>query len=449
MTELLQTLVDFIWGPPLLGFIFIANIILVSYSRFLPLKGFVHAVKLLAEKKEESTEAEGQISHFQAFCNAIAATVGLGNISGVAIAISMGGPGALFWMWVAAFFGMNTKFFECAVAQLHRGKDYKGEVQGGAMYVIEKAMPKSFKPLAWLFAICGLIGTLSLFQINQLAQYGETYYGMNAWVSGIIFSVMTALVLMGGLKGISRFCTFIVPVMSVIYFIVVAVILFKNYERIPYILNLVFGEALKPSSAFGGIVGYSFVHILTIGMKRATFSNEAGIGTAPMAHSNSKTSEPISEGYVAMLGPFLDTIIVCSLTAFAILVTFPEGAPLGMSGIQLTTLAFTNHLGIWGQHFLAITIVLFATSTMIGMANYNQKCWDYLFKGRWGLGDKTFLTVYSGSIFLGALVPMINVINLMDIAFALMTVPNIIATVYLAKKVQIELALYNAKKNLK
>jgi alanine or glycine:cation symporter, AGCS family len=449
MSELLQTTVEYIWGLPLLIFIFTANIILVSHSKFLPVKGFIHAIKLLTEKKEADLSAEGQISHFQAFCNAIAATIGLGNISGVAVAIATGGPGALFWMWIAAIFGMNTKFFECAVAQLYRGKDYKGDTQGGAMYVIERALPTRLRPLAIMFAICGLIGTLSLFQINQLAQYGESFYDIDKFYSGIIFSVLTALVLLGGLKSISRFCSLVVPFMSVIYFLVVSTIMIINIQHVPKIFLLVFTEALSPSSAFGGIVGYGFLHILTIGMKRATFSNEAGIGTAPMAHSNSKTSEPISEGYVAMLGPFLDTIIVCSLTAFAILVTFPDGAPKSLSGIELTTSAFIHHLGAYGRHFLAITITLFALSTMIGMANYNQKCWDYLFKGRWGLRDKSFMLIYSGSILVGAIIPMTNVVNLMDISFAMMTIPNIIATVYLAKKVKQELVNYNRRQKLK
>lgn len=445
MTEVLQQIVDFVWGLPLLIFIFIANLILVYHSKFLPLKGFRHAIKLLFEKKEVSKNAEGQISHFQAFCNAIAATVGLGNISGVAIAISTGGPGALFWMWVAAFFGMNTKFFECSVAQFYRGKDYKGEVQGGAMYVIENALPR-FKFLSVMFALCGLIGTMSLFQINQLTQYASVYYGITDWMTGLFFTLLTAYVLYGGLKSITRISSIIVPVMSLLYFFVVISIVVINVERVPKVLEQIILEAIKPSSAFGGIIGYSFMHILTIGLKRATFSNEAGIGTAPMAHSNSKTSEPISEGYVAMLGPFLDTIIVCTLTAFAILLTFPHGAPNGLSGVQLTTLAFTTNLGIWGQHFLAITIVLFAFSTMIGMANYNQKCWDYLFKGRWGLTDKTFVIFYSASIFVGALLPLVNVINLMDIAFALMTIPNLFATLYLAGKIKKELEIYNSKK---
>lgn len=448
MTEFLQAAVDFIWGVPLLVFLFGANFILIAQSKFLPLKGMVHAVKLLSEKKDESAQAEGQISHFQALCNALAATVGLGNISGVAIAISLGGPGALAWMWIAAFFGMNMKFFECAVALIYRGKDYKGEVQGGAMYVIESALPKSMKPLAMFFAVCGVIGTLALFQINQLAQYGKTYYGIAPMASGIVIAVLTLIVLLGGLKRISQLCTAIVPFMTVLYLLVVGTIMILNIEKLPNVLSLIFSEAFNPRSAFGGITGYGFLHILTTGMKRATFSNEAGIGTAPMAHSNSKTSEPISEGYVAMLGPFLDTIVCCSLTAFAILLTFPDGAPQGMSGIELTTTSFTLHLGEWGKHFLALTVLLFAFSTIIGMGNYNKKCWDYIFRGRFGMGEKSFLIIYVGGIVIGAVIPLVNVLNIMDLAFALMSIPNIIATLWLAKKVKAELLIYNSKKNV-
>jgi AGCS family alanine or glycine:cation symporter len=448
MTIFLQTAVDFIWGIPLLAFIFLANIIFAYYSRFRTLKGFVHGLKLLTEKKEGGKQAEGQLSHFQSFCNAIAATVGLGNISGVAIAIATGGPGALFWMWVAAIFGMNTKFFECTVAQLYRGHDYKGEVQGGAMYVIEKGLPRSFLPLAYMFAICGLIGTLALFQINQLALFAEASYGFTKMTTGFSFAVLTAVVLVGGLKRISSWCSVIVPVMSVFYFFAVSALLFNKMEVLPNVIESVFKHAFNPTSAFAGLASYSFIHVLVTGMKRATFSNEAGIGTAPMAHSNSKTSEPVSEGYVAMLGPFLDTIVICTLTALAILVTFPNGTPAGKSGIELTTQVFTHNFGSWGEDFLGITILLFAFSTILGMANYNQKCWDYLFKGRWGLKDKTYLIIYSGSIFIGALIPMTNVINLMDISFALMTLPNIVASIYLAGKVRYELDIYNQKKKI-
>ncbi len=444
MTETLGSISDFIWGSPLLIFLFLANLILVYYSRFLPLTGLVHGVKLLVQKKEKGDSSLGQISHFQAFCNAIAATVGLGNISGVAIAISLGGPGALFWMWVAAIFGMNTKFFECTVAQILRGKDYKGEVQGGAMYAIEKALPQ-LKFLGVFFSVCGLIGTLSLFQINQVALFAESFYGIPNIQTGIFFMLIVGIILWGGLTSISRTCSVIVPVMSVLYVLIVLTILGINIEKIPSVISLIFTEAMTPSSAFGGIAGYGFIHILTTGLKRATFSNEAGIGTAPMAHSNSKTAIPITEGYVAMLGPLLDTIIVCSMTAMAILVTFPEGAPAGMSGIELTTRAFVMNLGASGKHLLAIIILLFSFSTMIGMANYNQKCWDYLFRGRWGLGDRSFIVIYSLTILLGAVIPMMSVIHLMDIAYALMSVPNIIVTVYLASRVRQELKSYHRK----
>lgn len=448
MTSFLQQSADFIWGLPLLIFIFIGNIIFAYHSKFLPLLGFKHSLKLLVEKKEQNAKAEGQISHFESFCNAIAATVGLGNISGVAIAISMGGPGAIFWMWVAAFFGMNTKFFECAVAQMYRGKDYKGEIQGGAMYVIENALPKKYKILSTAFALCGLMGTLSLFQINQLAQYMDVYYGVEKIWSGIFFAILTAIILGGGLKTISKFSSLVVPVMSVSYFLVGIIILAINFQKIPATFILIFKNAFSSQSVFGGVAGYSFLHIMTTGLKRATFSNEAGIGTAPMAHSNSKTSEPISEGYVAMLGPFLDTIVICTITALVVLINFESGIPNNLSGIEISTTAFVRSLGILGRHFLGFTILLFAFSTMIGMANYNQKCWDYLFKGKFYLKDKIFNLIYSSTIVLGAVIPMVNVINLMDIAYALMTIPNMFATIYLAKKVQLALTKYNQKTGL-
>jgi len=448
MEKFLQEAVDFIWGIPLLSFIFIANIYFAYHSKFLPLKGFRHALKLLTVKNDKDLIGEGQISHFQSFCNAIAATVGLGNISGVAIAVTLGGPGAIFWMWIAALFGMNTKFFECTVAQMYRGKDYKNEIQGGAMYVIENALPKKFKVLAVFFAVCGLVGTLSLFQINQLAQFGESYYGISKLASGIFFCCLTSYILFGGLKSISRVCSLIVPFMSVLYFVVAISIVVLNYELLPSVFKKIIGEALNPSAAYGGILGYSFLTILVTGLKRATFSNEAGIGTAPMAHSNSRTSEPISEGYVAMLGPFLDTIIICTLTGIVVLLSFPDGVPNGLKAIEITSYAVENNLGLWGRHFLGITILLFAFSTMIGMANYNLKCWNYLFKGRFIFSEKLFVFLYGLSIFIGALIPLNNVINLMDISYALMTIPNIFATVYLAKEVKNQLNKYNEKHGL-
>jgi len=446
MSALIASIVDVVWGLPLVIFLFVANFILLWHSRFLPIKGVVHAVKLLGHK--EVGQVQGQISHFQTFCNAIAATVGLGNISGVAIAISQGGPGAIVWMWIAALIGMNTKFFECTSALIHRGKDYRGDVQGGAMYTITGALPKKWHFLGLMFAICGMIGTLSMFQINQLGTFITLEYGFPGWVSGLFFSALTLWVLRGGLKRLSDTCSAIVPAMSVVYVVTCLVILAKHLEMLPAVFVDIFRHAFTTSSVFYGSLGYGFIHIMVTGIKRATFSNEAGLGTAPMAHSNSRTNEPVAEGYVSMLGPLLDTLVVCTLTALVILVSFHDTGIPQLSGIQLSIAAFEKNLGSAGRYLLGISVLLFAFSTILGMANYNQKCWDFVFKGRRGTGVVSFQAWYIGTIMVGSLLAMDNVLNLIDIAYALMTIPNIIATVWLAPKVAAALKDYNRRHGL-
>lgn len=446
MTAFIASVVDVVWGLPLVIFLFTANFILLWHSRFLPLKGVVHAVRLLGKKENQA--AEGQISHFQTFCNAIAATVGLGNISGVAIAISQGGPGAVFWMWVAALIGMNTKFFECTSALIYRSHDYRGEVQGGAMYTIEKALPKKWHFLGWMFAICGMVGTLSMFQINQLGTFINLEYGLPGWGSGIFFSLLTLWVLRGGLKRLSDMCSAIVPAMSVVYVLTCLFILAKHTAILPEVAVDIFRHALTASSVFYGGLGYGFIHIMVTGIKRATFSNEAGLGTAPMAHSNSRTAEPVSEGYVSMLGPLLDTLIVCTLTALVILVSFHDVGIPQLSGIQLSIAAFEKNLGSAGRYLLGISVLLFAFSTILGMANYNQKCWDFVFRGRKGTGVISFQAWYVGTIMVGSILAMENVLNLIDIAYALMTIPNIFVTVWLAPQVAKALRDYNRRHEL-
>ncbi len=440
----LTSISDFLWGTPLLVFLLTASTILLFYSKFVPLKGFIHSFKLIAGKVKFKSEGDGQISHFQALCNALAATIGLGNISGVAVAIYQGGSGAIFWMWISALFGMNTKFFECSLAVIYRGKNYLGEIDGGPMYVIENALSKKFKIMALAFAVCGLIGTLSLFQINQLAGFLEHEYNVPTMGSGIFFGIVVAYILLGGLKRISQVSSKIVPIMGVFYIVLCLLIIALNITMVPEMLKDIVLSAFNIQAGIGGVTGYALMHVIQTGVKRATFSNEAGIGTAPMAHSNVKTSEPISEGYVAMLGPFFDTICVCTMTALVILINM-DGKNIELNGIQLTSRAFQQSLGNMGVHCLAIIIFLFSFSTMIGMANYNKKCWDYLFRGKWGLNNKIFILYYSFSIIVGASIKMTNVINLMDIAYALMALPNIIAAVILAKKVKIELKIYNQK----
>lgn len=445
IAKTLENFSGFLWGTPLLIFLLIANLILLYHSKLLPLLGLKHSLKLIFGKDEhKENNSEGQITHFQALCNALAATIGLGNISGVAVAIYQGGAGAIFWMWIAAFLGMNTKFFECSLAVLFRGKDYKGEVQGGPMYFIDNGLGKKFKFLAVGFTIFGLVGTLALFQVNQMAHFLESGYEVNASITGLFFTIIVAYILFGGLQRISSFTSRIVPSMSLMYLVLCLIILFLNLDKIPYVFSSIFIEAFSGKSMAGGVLGYGVMHVIQTGVKRAAFSNEAGIGTAPMAHGNAKTSEPISEGYVAMIGPLVDTIIVCTLTALVILISV-DGKAQDLNGINLTSYAFSSNLGEIGRHLLGIVIFMFSFSTVIGMANYNKKCWDYLFKGRLGLGEKSFVLFYSIGVGIGAIVEMSAVVNLIDICYALMAIPNIIGTVLLAKKVKSELKKYNNK----
>lgn len=446
MSEFLSEASSFLWGTPLLVFLLGANIILLFHSKLLPILGIKHALKLVSGKHESKDDkAEGQITHFQALSNALAATIGLGNIAGVAVAITQGGAGAIFWMWISALLGMNTKFFECTLAVMFRGKDYKGEVQGGPMYYIEKGMPAKYKFLALFFAICGLVGTFALFQMNQMASFLETSYSVKPIVTGSVIGIVVAYILFGGLSRISKFTSSIVPLMSALYFILCMIIVLMNYDKVPVIISSIIGEALGFKQVAGGVSGFAIMHIIQTGVKRAAFSNEAGIGTAPMAHGNVKTSEPISEGYVAMLGPLIDTLIVCTLTALTILIGVENLSELGgdVDGINLTALAFTNSYGVYGKHALAIIVFMFAFSTMIGMANYNKKCWDYIFKGRSIMNEKTFVVFYCASLVFGAMATMGSVVDLIDVCYALMAIPNIIATVYLAKHVKKSLKKYN------
>jgi AGCS family alanine or glycine:cation symporter len=277
-----------------------------------------------------------------------------------------------------------------------------------------------------------------------MASFMKTGYGVENGVTGVVFAIAVAYILMGGLQRISKFTSSVVPAMSVLYFLLCMVIVFINFDKVPSVILSIFTEAITGKSIAGGALGYGVMHIIQTGVKRAAFSNEAGIGTAPMAHGNAKTSEPISEGYVAMLGPFIDTILVCTLTATVILVSIDKSVG-DLNGINLTTHAFVTNLGEIGRHLLGIIIFLFSFSTMIGMANYNKKCWDFVFKGKMGFNNKTFILFYSMALAIAAIVEMNSIVNLIDICYALMAVPNIFGTVYLARKVKTALKTYNDK----
>ncbi len=436
---------DIVWGTPMLLLLVGGGIYLAFVSRLANLRFFVHALGILKESKDESKMDQGQLSHFQALTNALSATVGLGNIAGVAVAITQGGPGAVFWMWISAILGMNTKFFECTLSMMFRGKDYKGEVQGGPMYVMEYSFKKWGKPLAMFFAIFALIGTLGIFQANQLSSYLSVEFAIPKFVTGVVCAILILIIIIGGVERIGKVTSLMVPFMCAIYLFAAMLILIFNYQEIPRLFMSIIEGAFTVQSGVGAASGLAIREVLQIGIKRAAFSNEAGMGTAPMAHSNAQTSKPIKEGLVAMLGPFFDTIIVCTITAFVILLGIKD-VPEKLSGISLTLTAFKNLLPTFGPYILGMATLLFSFTTMLGMANYNEKCWSYVFKGKFG-GHKTFYLYYCGSIFLGTVLSLDVVIGLIDLSFGLMAIPNVIITLILAKKVKTRLDEYKAEIN--
>jgi len=447
ISSFFSSAVDLVWGLPLIVVLLGGGIVLFIYSGLLPLRGFVHALRLVSGKLklENEEKAEGQISHFQALSNALAATVGLGNIAGVAVAITQGGPGAVVWMWIAALIGMNTKFFECTLAVMFRGRDYRGEVQGGPMYVIQNALPKVFLPLAFFFSFCGMIGCMALFQVNQLSNFMLDQYGTDRMFIGVGSFLLIGFILKGGLARLSKVTSALVPVMAVFYVIACVYILGVNIEKIPSLISLILSDALTGKAAFGGAAGYGVMEVMKVGVKRAAFSNEAGVGTAPMAHGNARTNEPVSEGLVAMLGPFLDTMIICTMTALVVLISLPVGSFDDVAGITITAQAFENSLPGWGTHILGIAVILFSLTTMLGMANYNEKCWNFFFRGRKGLGENTFILVFCISLFVGALAELGDVVNVLDTGYGLMAFPNMLATLILAPKVKVAMKAYFKK----
>lgn len=437
---MLQTAVDFVWGMPLVIFLLSAGAYFLVLSRGRTFFYVGHAFRLLF-KGNPHQKGEGQISAWQALSNELAATIGLGNISGVAVAIVQGGPGAVFWMWIAAAVGMNTKFFECTLSVMKRGKDYRGETQGGPMYSLMTLNKPWAKALAYLFTICGLVGTLSMFQINQLAHFFSSQYNVPQIGSGLLLAVVLAVILAGGLRRIAAVCGVFVPFMAIFYSAVSIFILLLNFDRVGDLFVSIFEHAFTGVAVWGGFSGKAVSEIMKVGLKRATFSNEAGLGTSAMAHSNVQTSEPVTEGFVASLSPFFDTIVGCTLTALVILLAY-DPSMAGQNGIQLSISAFNKSIPVWGVHFLGFAIFMFGFSTMIGCANYNQKCWDFLFRGRWGLGRKTFIVWYCLTIVVGSVLALEDVINIIDLGYGIMAVPNIVLLVYFSKDITREINRY-------
>ena len=428
--KFLAAAVEYAWGMPLIVSLVGLGLVLTIYSRMLPFRMWRHAIQVLRGKYDRPDDP-GQIDHFQALSTALASTIGMGNIGGVAIAITQGGPGAVFWMWLAAVVGMATKFFTCTLAVLYRGKDSMGQVQGGPMYYIEVGLGRKWRVLAIMFSGFGMIGCLAMFQSNQMAEILETSHGVSGWVSGTVITVIVAIVVLGGVERIAKVASRLVPAMCILYLVMAVTIIAMRIDMVPAIFAQIFHDAFNGTAAAGGAQGVAFWVVVQTGIKRAAFSNEAGIGTAPMAHGAAKTTEPVREGMVAMLGPFIDTLIVCTLTALVVL-SDGQWRGEGIEGAGLTGKAFEGAMGAFGQNALLLIVVMFGVSTMFGYSYYGRKCFGYLFGAEHG---RFYDVVYLAALFVGAVFSADIVVNLLDTSFALMAAPNLIATAILAPRV--------------
>lgn len=427
------------WGPWLLVLLLGGGAFFLAYSRLLPFRFLGHAWALLRGKHDHPHDP-GQISHFQALSSALAGTIGMGNIAGVAVAISIGGPGAIFWMWVTAVLGIATKFFTCTLAVMYRGVDTRGELQGGPMYVIREALPPRVRFLAYWFAIVGLVGCLPAFQTNQLVQImRDVVFIPQGWIaadgdylrfnlaSGIVIASLVALVVYGGLFRIANVASKVVPAMTLLYIGAALVIVVLNIEQVPSLLWLIVSDAFTGEAAAGGVIAA----VVSTGVQRGAFSNEAGIGTEALAHGAAKTTEPVREGLVAMVGPIIDTLIVCTATALVIL---SSGAwqSTEANGVTLTALSFGELLGPVGQLVLIVCVVAFAVTTMLSYSYYGTKCFGFLFGAQ---RQHYYNHIYVGLIVVAAVVSLETAIGIIDGSFALMAIPTMVSSLWLAPKV--------------
>lgn len=433
------------WGTPLLVLLLGGGIYFLIYSGFLPFRYYKHALDVLRGKYDDPDDP-GDINHFQALSSALAATVGMGNISGVAVAIVMGGPGALFWMWVSAFVGMATKFFTCTLSIMYRGNDSSGSIQGGPMYYIREGLGKKWLSLAWFFSIAGLFGCLPLFQANQLTEIlrdivfipaGWASANTHFWsdfITGVIISGMVSLVIFGGIRRIGQVASRLVPFMIVAYVLSVCYIIIIHISQIPYYFQLIFTDAFKGTAVLGGSIG----SVIITGVRRAAFSNEAGIGTAPMAHGAAKTKEPVREGLVGMIGPSIDTLLVCTMTALAILMT-GVWQTTDHNGVTLTLSAFRSAMPVLGTTILMLSVLTFSLSTLFTYSYYGTKCAGFLIgseKQHW------YNYFYVLSIVFGAVASLTAAVSFIDGMFALMAIPTMISTLLLSGKVKLAMKDY-------
>ena len=434
--------VGMVWGIPLVLALCFSGAFFTIYFGFPQFRYFKHALEIVCGKHDKKDQTEGEISHFQALCTALSATVGLGNIAGVAIALALGGPGAIFWLWVAGFIGMATKFTEVTLALRYREVSPSGQVHGGPMFTIKNGLSKKFYPLAWIYAffvILSSFGAGNMFQSNQMAQILKSSLDVPTWITGLVFAFFACLVLIGGIKRIGKVTEKLVPIMVAIYVLGALGIIVSNYANIFNMFSMIFESAFFGTAAVGGFAGVAFKEVVIMGIRRASFSNEAGMGSAAMAHSAAK-SAPAQEGIVALLEPFIDTIVICTITALALLST-GAWTQAGIEGSELTAWAFESVYGPWGRGIVALTVTLFAFSTIISWSYYGEQGVTFVF------GEKYipfYRYVFIAFIFLGAIAQLNLVLNISDAVYGLLAIPNLIGTYLLLGKAKASLKEYSA-----
>jgi len=441
----LTSIRDFIWGPPLIILLVGTGIFLTLRLRGLQIRGLFYSLKLAFFQRKEDDKEAGDISHFQALMTALAATVGTGNIAGVATAIVAGGPGALFWMWITGIFGMATKYAEAVLAIRYREKDEAGMMSGGPMYYISKGL--GWKWLGNLFAIFAAIaafGIGNMVQSNSVAESLNTSLGIPHWATGIILAVFTAMVILGGIKSIGKVTQILVPFMILIYFTGALVILLLNFSALPKIFAIIFKSAFTPSAAMGGFLGAAVMQTIREGISKGVFSNESGLGSAPIAAAAARTPDPVKQALVSMTQTFIDTIIVCTMTG---LVLLSSGLwTSGPTGAALTTLAFNESLpGGIGQLIVSLGLVFFAYSTILGWSYYGEKSIEYLFSEK---AVKPYRIIFVIFVAVGAMLKLEIVWRLADIMNGLMAFPNLIGLIGLSAIIVSETNkyYYNRKK---
>ena len=438
MLEILNEIDAFVWGPPLLVLLVGTGILLTFRLKLLQVFKLPQALGLIFSAKNDGS---GDVNSFKALCTALAATVGTGNIVGVATAIKAGGPGALFWMWMAAFFGMATKYSECLLAVKYRTVDANGNISGGPMYYIENGLGKKYKPLAVMFAVfgvlCAYFGIGTFAQVNSIVEITQISAGIPVVYTGIALTVVVAAVTIGGLKSIATVAAKVVPAMALLYFLTTVGIMIVFADQVPAAIATVLNSAFTPTAAQGGFLGATVMLAMRSGVARGVFSNESGLGSAPIVAAAAKTKWAAEQGLISMTGTFIDTIIICTLTGLSLVVSGVWCGPL--NGAAMTESAFTMAFPAFGSLLLLVGLVLFAFTTILGWNYYGERCVEYL------MGVKSILPyriIFICLIACGPFLKLEEIWVLADIVNGLMAIPNLIALIALSGVVVAETKAY-------